>query len=74
MIPFKIFKNDRFICYGKSAKSFAKVSENILGIKLDYNGIRKCLIGDIKSYQGYTFEKILDFKERREVLCKDDSF
>lgn len=74
MIPFEIYRDNQFVCYGKSAKSFSRESEKILGINLDYNGIRKCLIGEMESYKNYTFKKITDFKLKREVLCRDDCF
>ena len=72
--PFEVYDMfDNYIGYAKSAKEYSRVSDSILNIHLDYNGIRKCLMGETEFYKGYKFKQIKDFQKRREVLCKDDS-
>lgn len=67
--PFKVYKDNNFICYGTSAKKFSRLSDQILGIHLDSNGIRKCLIGQKDIYKGYHFELIDNLQLKREVIC-----
>lgn len=67
--PFTVFKDNKFICYGESAKSLGCKSKEVLGEYISSSTIRKCLTGNLQSFKGYQFNYIEDLNLKREVLC-----